>query len=108
MAIAGREPRHPLSAVHHCPGTVGPPHRPPEDQVRTAGSRNGDPGLPRLLAPAAGVQRALCAQLLTELGESCKRLPSQTPPRTGPQPPSLRPPSAAGVVLAFTAAPMKF
>lgn len=84
------------------------PRRPPEDQVRTAGSRNGDPSLPRLLAPAAGVQRALCAQLLTELGESCKRLPSQTPPRTGPQPPSLRPPSTAGVVLAFTAAPMKF
>lgn len=31
------------------------PRRPPDDQVRTAGSKNGDPGLPRLLAPAAGV-----------------------------------------------------
>lgn len=40
-------------------------------------------------------------------GSPCKHLPSQTPPRTGPQPPSLRPPSAAGV-FAFTAAPMKF
>lgn len=84
------------------------PRRPPEDQVCTAASGNGDPGLPRLLAPAARVQRALCAQLLTELGECYKRLPSQTPPRTGPQPPSLWPPSAASVILAFTAAPMKF
>lgn len=25
LAITGWEPRHPLSAVHHCPGTVGPP-----------------------------------------------------------------------------------
>lgn len=62
--------------------TPPPPRCPPEDQVRTAGSENGDPGLPRLLlAPAAGVQRALCAQLLTELGES-----SQAPPLANSSP----------------------
>lgn len=41
-------------------------------------------------------------------GSPCKRLPSQTPPRTRPQPPSLWSPSAAGVVLVAAAAPMKF
>lgn len=40
-----------------------------------AESGNGDSGLPRLLVPAAGVQRALCALLSTELGE-----PLQAPP----------------------------
>lgn len=108
MATAGWEPRYPLSAVHHCPGTVEPP-----SPSRGSGTHGGEWEWPprltsRLLAPEAGVQRALCAQLLTELGESCKRLPSQTPPRTGPQPPSLRPPSATRVVFASTAAPMKF
>ncbi|XP_052610888.1 uncharacterized protein LOC128120721 [Peromyscus californicus insignis] len=51
------------------------------NQVRRAGSGNGDPGLPRLLAPAAGVQRALCARLSTELGE-----PLQAPPLVNSSP----------------------
>lgn len=49
--------------------------------MRPAGSENGDPGLPRLLAPAAGVQRALCARLSTELGE-----PLQAPPLVNSSP----------------------
>lgn len=46
-----------------------------------AGRGNGDSGLPCLLALAAGVQRALCAQLSTELGE-----PLQAPPLVNSSP----------------------
>lgn len=57
------------------------PRIPPGGQVRLSRSEDGDPGLPRLLAPAAGVQRALCARLSTELGE-----PLQAPPLANSSP----------------------
>lgn len=49
--------------------------------MRQAGRGDGDPGLPRLLAPAAGVWRALCARLSAELGE-----PLQAPPLANSSP----------------------
>lgn len=50
-------------------------------------------GSPRVRGPATRVQRALCAGLTAQnWGSPCKRLPSQTPPRPRPQPPSLRSP----------------